>query len=200
MRTPRIAALLLAGVLTLGLAAGASAQAQGQRRGGQQQIVLPALWLTRLSPNADQQAKLKAAEDAYKAEAEKIMALATPQEKRAATMAARKTYEDAVKAALNEEQNKKLDVLRADAREFQAMGPAGMQIAAVGLTPEQKTKVKEIVAKYQPELEKARAGATDAAAGREATREISMKMMQEVRAILTPEQLKSLPMRRPQNQ
>jgi Spy/CpxP family protein refolding chaperone len=186
----RLAAVMLTGILSLSVASGAFAQKGGGRRGGG---TYPPALLNQLNLNADQQAKVKAAADAYRAEQVKFQALPTPKEKRQAQRAARGTYESAVRAALDADQQKKLQTIVAEAREYRGMGPMGMQLAALDLNADQKTKVKGIAAKYEPELQKARAGAgADKKAARMATREVNAKMRTEVMTVLTPEQQKQL--------
>lgn len=192
MRTHRqIGAMLLAGVLALSVSA-AFAQ-KGARRGGGQ--VIPQSVLTKLNLNEDQQARVKAATDTYVAELEKSKSLAAPKEKRQASRQARRTYETSVKSALNPDQQKQLQAIIEQAAEFKGMGPMGMRVAGLNLTPDQKTKVKEIVAKYQPELQKLRASrkdATDKKAVAAEVKSVTARMTDEIKAVLTPEQAKEL--------
>lgn len=188
----RFSAALLAGALSLSLAGAAFAQAA---RGARLQTV-PAAIVTKLNLNDEQQAKFKAAADAYKTENEAAQALSTPKEKRAGAKAAREKYDAAVRAALNADQQKQLDAYLAEAKEFQALGQQGSQMVGLNLTAEQKTKINEIGAKYQPELKKLRDSqkdATDKQAVMAQIREQQNKMMAEVREVLTPDQRKQLP-------
>ncbi|HEU4752209.1 MAG TPA: Spy/CpxP family protein refolding chaperone, partial [Armatimonadota bacterium] len=110
-----------------------------------------------------------------------------------------------VKEVLNAEQQTQLATLLAEARELRSVGPGlAAQLAGLNLTAEQKTKVKEIGAKYQPEMSKLRASlrdATDKAPIQAQLREQQTKMTDEVKAALTPEQAQKLtPVRRRQNQ
>lgn len=196
----RVAATLLAASLTLALAAASFAQAPARRPTG----MMPTAIVTKLNLTEEQKAKVKAANDTYQSESDEAAKLTTPKEKRAAGRAAREKYEAAVKAALNPDQQKQLDALLAEAKEYKDFGPMlGSQMAAAGLTAEQKAKVKEITAKYLPELDKLRAAqkeATDKAAVQAQIREQQQKMAAEVREILTPEQQKAFGGRRKKQQ
>jgi Spy/CpxP family protein refolding chaperone len=192
----RVAASLLAGSLLLFLAAPSFAQARARRPTG----AIPTAIVNKLSLTEEQKAKVKAANDTYQTEFDEAAKLTTPKEKRAANKSAREKYETAFKAALTADQQKQLDTLLTEAKDYKDFGPMmGSQMAAAGLTADQKAKVKEINAKYLPELEKLRAsqkGATDQQAVRAQIREQQQKMAEEVRAILTPEQRKALGGRR----
>jgi Spy/CpxP family protein refolding chaperone len=201
--TRRLTLALLTGALALSLSGEALAQRGQNRRptGTYAQAIL-----RKLNLNADQQAKVKTAEDAYRAEVEKARASGTPQETRQASRAARRTYQEAVRSALNADQQKQLDAMIAEAQEFRVLGPGNAaQMAGLNLTAEQKTKVKEIGAKYEPELTKLRAeqrGATDRQAVQAKIREQQTKMLDEIKTVLTPDQVKQLtpPRRRRNNQ
>jgi Spy/CpxP family protein refolding chaperone len=186
----RVAASLLAGSLMLSLAAASFAQAPARRPTG----AIPTAIVSKLNLNDDQKAKVKIANDTYQAESNEAAKLTTPKEKRAANRTARTKYETAVKAVLTPDQQTQLDALLAEAKEYKDFGPmVGSQMAVVGLTAEQKVKVKEITAKYLPELEKLRAAqkeATDKQAVQAQIREQQQKMAAEVREFLTPEQQK----------
>src|SRR5260370_23561866 len=96
----RFGAILLTGVLSLSLAVVASAQRQGRGQGGGRgAAVLSQLWIDKLSLSADQQAKVKAASDAYRADAEKARGLSGPDRRQAAPQAPT-THEAAITAAL----------------------------------------------------------------------------------------------------
>lgn len=186
----RIAAVLMAGALSLSVSFALAQQQARPRRGGGG---IPTAFLMRLNLTPEQQAKVKDAQAARMAEAEKIRALTDAMEKRQAAMKAAKAYDDAVKAALTPEQQKQLEALVAESAEYRALGPLGNSLVGLNLTADQKAKVKEIGAKYQPEMEKLRAaaqGATDPAAIRGQQRELSTKLTEEVKAVLTPDQLK----------
>ena len=79
MRTTRWGSLLLAGILSLSLAAAALAQRAGPRA-----QTVPKAWEAKLNLNEDQKTKLKAAGDAYRAELVNSANLTTPKEKRMA--------------------------------------------------------------------------------------------------------------------
>lgn len=196
--TTRLAGLIGAAVLVLGLCMPASAQGQRGRRGAQ--TIAPAI-LARLNLTSEQQTKIRAAEDAFRARIQEL-ANATPQERRQGQQEARRTYLSAVQAALTDEQKKKLDELQAQVQEYQRMGLGQMSAALAGieLSADQKTKLKEIGAKYQPEFQALRAPGGDRQATMQKQRELNQKVTQEVRAILTEEQLKQLPQQRRPNQ
>ncbi len=190
----RFGVLLSAGVLALSLSTAALAQG-GRGRGPMGPV--PAPLLAKLNLNDEQKAKVKAAGDVLAAELEKARALQTPEERRPAGMKAMMDYRAALQAALTPEQQQQLMAMMQEARQFQVFGPMAMQF--VGMTPpltdEQKTKLKEIGAKYEPEIDKARAAVRDAS-DKQAARQQMMELMQKVRAevlaVLTPEQQKQL--------
>src|SRR5437016_922044 len=104
----RFAAVLLTGALSLSLALSASAQRQRQGRGqGRGPTALSQLWIDKLGLSADQQTKVKAATEAYRADAAKARGL-SGQERRQASQQARSSYEAALNAALNADQQKQL--------------------------------------------------------------------------------------------
>jgi len=181
----RAAAVLAAGVLALSLATAGSAQ----QRPGRRAAGLPAAIVARLNLNADQQAKLKTAQVTLAAEAQKTQSL-TGQERRDANRKAREAFDASLKEILTPDQQKQLDSLRAEMREYRDLGPGmSAQLAGLNLSVEQKAKVKEIAAKYQPELQKLRQALRDATDKQQVQgqiREQQMKMGDEVRAILTP--------------
>jgi hypothetical protein len=185
----RVAAVLLAGALSLSLATGALAQAGG--RG----TAIPAAVLTKLNLNDEQKAKVTAAGETLKADNEAAGKLTVMKEKRQANRAAKEKYEAAVKAALNADQQKQLDTMMAEVKQFPELGGQAGQMIGLNLTDEQKAKVKEIGVKYQPELKKLRDSQKDAAdkqAVMAQIRETNKKMMTEIREILTPDQRKQL--------
>jgi Spy/CpxP family protein refolding chaperone len=164
---------------------------------------VPAAIVTRLNLNDEQKAKFQAAADTYKAENATAQALTTPKEKRAASKVAREKYDAAVRAALNADQQKQLDGFLAEAKEFPMLGTNASQMVGLNLTPEQKSKIQEIGAKYQPELKKLRDSqkdATDKQAVMAQIREQQGKMMGEIREVLTPDQRKQLPAGRKKQQ
>ena len=187
----RLGAYLLAGVLALSLSGSVLAQ-----RGGARAQTVPQVWLNRLSLTDEQKTKVKSATEAYQTELRNSASLTTPKEKRQANRKARQAYESAVTAALNAEQQQKLAAMKEEAKQYQGMGQAGNAMVGLNLTDEQKSKIKEIGAKYQPELQKLRAEqrtATDKKAVQAQVRGVNTKMMEEIKALLTPEQVKQLP-------
>jgi Spy/CpxP family protein refolding chaperone len=198
--TQRLAALVLAGAVSLSVSTAFAQQAQapgqGQGRGqrqGRRGGTIPDAWLTRLKLSADQSTKVKAATEAYRGDLEKARAL-NMEDRRAASQAARTSYQTAVKAALTPDQQKQLQAMMDEAQAF-GMGPIGMQLAGLGLTTEQKAKVKEIAAKHQPKLDELRASqrtASDRQAVRTEMRAEQQKMLDEIKTVLTPEQQKQL--------
>jgi len=187
---------LVAGVLGLCLTAAVGHTVNAQK--GQKKNKAGAIsqaWLTKLNLNTDQQAKVKAATDAYQTELQKAEALTTPKEKKKATRGAQNAFEGAVKAVLTPDQQKQIDSWMAEARDFQTMGPIGNQLVGLNLTTDQKAKIKEIAAKYQPEIEKIRDQAKismDKKASQMEVRAQTKKMMTEIKTLLTPDQQKQL--------
>lgn len=185
----RLSAALLAGALSLSLSA---AFAQQGGRGG---AGVPPALLNRLNLTADQKSKVDAATAALRADMEKAQALTDAKEKRMASRKAQETYQASIKAALTEDQQKQLQGMMAEAREYSDLGPGGAMLVGLDLTAEQKTKVKEIGAKYKPDVEKLRASmkdATDKAAVRAQMNDLNKKIMDEVKTVLTPEQQQKL--------
>jgi Spy/CpxP family protein refolding chaperone len=151
--------------------------------------------LQRLNLTADQQTKLKSAGDAYRADVEKARGMTDPQQRRQAMRQARQSYETALNAALTADQQAQLKSMRDEARQYRAFGPVGTQLVGLKLTDEQKTKIKAIAAKYQPEVDKLRASqrsGSDREQLRSQSRELRRKMRDEVMAVLTPEQQKQI--------
>jgi Spy/CpxP family protein refolding chaperone len=190
----RAAALLLAGGITLSLSL--SAQAQRGQRGlqGERGGAASATLLQRLNLAADQQTKVKAAADTFRADIEKARAMTDPQARRQAMRQARQNYETALNAVLTPDQQRQLQSLREEARQYRAFGPIGARLAGLNLTDDQKTKIKAIAAKYQPETDKLRTALRngDREQLRTQSRELRRKMRDEVMAVLTPEQQKQL--------
>ena len=191
----RAAALLLAGGIALSLSLSAHAQ-RGQRglqgeRGGAASATL----IQRLNLTTDQQTKVKAAADTFRADIQKARAMTDPQARRQAMRQARQNYETALNAALTPDQQRQLQSLREEARQYRAFGPIGSRLAGLNLTDDQKTKIKAIAAKYQPETDKLRTALRnggDREQLRTQSRELRRKMRNEVTAVLTPEQQKQL--------
>jgi Spy/CpxP family protein refolding chaperone len=193
MRTIRWGSLLLAGVLSLSLAAAAFAQGAGA---GPRAQTIPKAWEVKLNLNDEQKTKLKAAGDAYRTELASAANLTTPKEKRMAARKARETYDAAVNAALTPDQLKLMATLKEDAKQYSAMGVPGNSMAVMGLSDDQKSKIKTITDKYSPDITKLKAdlkAATDKKPVRDQLDAVTAKMMDEVKAVLTPEQLKQLP-------
>lgn len=191
----RIAAAILTAALSLSLSGAVMAQKGGRGGAGRNNVVIPRLWENKLNLNADQKTKLEAAALAYDKEAEAAAALTTPKEKRQANRRAKDTYTAAVNSALNPEQQKQLSALRTEASEFAGM-PNPMAFATMNLTAEQKTKIKEINAKHQPEIAKLR-GELKTAADRKAVqsqiRAANAKLTDELKTVLTAEQVQQIP-------
>jgi hypothetical protein len=195
--TQRLWAIATAGFLAVSVSAAAIAQ-QGAKppRGAVPQVFLNKLMLT-----AEQKGKVKAATDQLQTELTAANALTTPKEKRQATNKARKSYETAVNGALTEEQQKQLQAMKDEAKQFAGMGQIGNQMVGLNLSDEQKTKINQIRAKHQPELEKLRAelkGASDKKSLQDQIKQVNTKMADEVKAVLTADQLKQLPGRKKQ--
>jgi Spy/CpxP family protein refolding chaperone len=201
--TQRLATVAVAAVLSLALAGGADAQkgTKGAGKGGKkgQAQAIPQPWLSKLNLTADQQAKVKDAAAKLQADGQAAAALTTPKEKKQASQKAMQEYQASVSAVLTPDQQKTLAAMRDEARQYSMMGPAGNQLVGLNLTEEQKTKVKEIAAKHAPEIDRiqaSRKGASDKKAVQAELREANAKMLSEVKAVLTPEQQKQLPMGR----
>jgi Spy/CpxP family protein refolding chaperone len=199
MKLSRLGIAVASAALALSLATAASAQRPGRGRGNNTLTAfIPKLQLT-----DEQKSKLQPAMEAFRAEQQRIRGLQDRAEQRTARMKATETLETAVKGVLTADQQKQLDALRAEAREYAGMGPMAIRLTGLNLTAEQKGKVKEIAAKYQPELEKLRGEQTDRQAALQQMRELNMKMSADVRAVLTPDQQKAFdaaaPQRRRQN-
>ena len=70
-----------------------------------------------------------------------------------------------------------------------------VQLVGLNLTSEQQGKIKEIAARHQPEIEKLRSSlrdATDKKPVRNQIRDLQAKMLDEVKAALTPGQIAQL--------
>src|SRR3954452_14620030 len=122
----RLAAVAMAAVLSLSIASIASAQRAGGRGGfggrNGNAAVLPQAWIDHLSLNADQQSKLKAASDTYRADVQKARGL-SGQERRQAAQQARSSYETAVNGILTADQQKQVQALRDEAQQYRGLGP-----------------------------------------------------------------------------
>jgi len=188
----------MAAVLSLSIASIASAQRAGGRGGfggrNGNAVVLPQAWIDHLSLNADQQSKLKAASDTYRADVQKARGL-SGQERRQAAQQARSSYETAVNGILTADQQKQVQALRDEAQQYRGLGPMANQLVVLNLTDDQKSKIKEIISKHQPEVEKLRSdaqGGGDRTALRTQARDLNQKMRDEVKAVLTADQQKQL--------
>jgi Spy/CpxP family protein refolding chaperone len=197
--TQRVWAIAVAGALSLTVSAAFAQKGKAAAARGS----LPQVFVNKLNLTDEQKAKIKAATDQFQVEAKAAEALTTPKEKRQANNKARKTYADAVNAALTPEQQKQLAAMKEEAKQFAGMGPIGNQMVGLNLTDDQKTKIKEITAKYQPELEKLRAeqkSASDKKPIADQIKQLTTKVGDEVKAVLTPDQLKQLPGGKKKNQ
>jgi Spy/CpxP family protein refolding chaperone len=192
----RLAAILLASSMTLLLSLAASGvQSPRDRSATRAPAAIPQAWLARLNLTADQQLKLQAAGDAYRTDIQKAQSLTSAGERTTAARQARKTYRDAVVAALTPEQQQKLRTMRAEARDYHDLGAMANQLVILNLTDEQKGKIKGIADQYRPKLRELRASLRDASdrkAIRRQMRDLRLKMVDEVKAVLTPEQAAQL--------
>ncbi len=192
----RIAAVLFAVTLSVSLAGVASAARgqQGQSR-ARAAAAIPQVWLSKLNLTPDQQVKLQAAGDTYRADMGKARSLTNPDEKRAGTRQARKTYRDAMQAVLTPVQQHQLEAMRAEARDYRDLGAVGNQLVGLNLTDEQKGKIKGIAETYRPKLQELHTSlqsAADKKPVRDQIRDLRQKMVDEVKAVLTPEQAAQL--------
>ena len=191
----RLAALGLAGALSLSVITAASAQrgSGGFGRRGRGAAVLSPAWIDHLSLSADQQSKLKAAAETYRADSEKARGL-SGEERRQASQQARTSYQTAINGILNADQQKQLQALRDEAQQYRDLGPMANQLVVLNLTEDQKSKIKAIISNHQPDIEKLRSSAQggDRTALRSQRQELSQKMRDEVKAVLTADQQKQL--------
>lgn len=194
--TPRFAAILLAGALSLSAAAAVSAaNAAKARQPGRIAAAISPAWFSRLSLTPDQQTKVQAANETLRADLQKVRNLTSPDEKKAALREARQTYRQTIQAALTPAQVTQLESVMAAARQFHALGPVGVRLATLNLTDAQEGKIKEIAAKYQPDIARLHASLKDAAdkkSVRDQIHELQQKIVNEVKAVLTPEQVAQL--------
>jgi hypothetical protein len=196
--TQRLATVLLAGTMSLSLCVAASAQKGQKGQPGQKRaaaaVVAPAL-LSKLDLTGDQQVKIKAATATLQEERKKAQGLSTPKEKKQANQQALQAYQATLKSTLTAEQQQRLAQMMAQAREYKGMGPMGNQLVGIDLSDEQKQKIQAIGARYEPELTKLRQSvkeSNDKKAVRGQMQDLNRKMMAEIKAVLTPEQQKSL--------
>jgi len=186
----RLAAILIAGLLFLGLARAGAAQQPRPRTLG---VIAPNI-LSKLDLAVEQDGKIHAAEQAYQAEVAKLPTLSSVEQRRDVARAARDRYEAAVQAVLTPEQQKKLAALQQEARQLRALGPVGARLVGLSLTAEQKTKVRAVTDRYQPEMDRLRASystAADKPAVQTQMRDQNRKMLDEIKAVLTREQQKA---------
>lgn len=174
--------LLLTACLALAFPVSALAQ-----RGGGPDGPVPAPLLNRLGITPEQQTKIRSAVDAYQAEMRKAEGLTTREERGQVARTAAEGYRAALAAALTPEQQKQLQGLLEEAR---SLGPLGPQLVVLDLTEPQKVKLKEIAARAQADVEKLRAEGVEGPALRTRYGEITGRMLDESRAVLTPEQQK----------
>jgi Spy/CpxP family protein refolding chaperone len=184
------------GMAALALAsAPAYAQGGGGGRGGGRGMMLTPAMMSRLELTPDQQQKMAKAREALMSAMQQSRGL-SPEDRRAAMMAATQDYRNAVDGILTAQQKQRLEALRAEAAEYRELGPIGGQLAFLNppLNADQKAKVKAIAAKYAPERERLRGGQGQQRSpeARQQMRELSQKIFEEVRAVLTAEQQKQL--------
>ena len=171
-RSLKLAAVLMTSGFSLSLAmmAPAATRATGSHPSHGAAVISQA-WYSRLNLTPDQQTKVQAARQAHKA------------------------YRDAIQAVLTPEQQNQLRSMMAEAREYHDLGPVGVQLVGLNLTSEQQGKIKEIAARHQPEIEKLHSSlrdATDKKPVRNQIRDLQAKMLDEVKAALTPGQIAQL--------
>lgn len=192
----RVAAVCLAGALSVSLAVAASAARAQNRQNRAPAAAIPQIWINRLNLTADQQSRVQAASDAYRADMEKSRSLISADEKRTAARQARQTYQRALVAVLTPAQQDQLKAMRAQAREYHDLGPMANQLAVLNLSAEQQEKVKGIADRYRPKLQDLRTSlrtAADKKPVRDQMRDLRQQMTTEVKAVLTPDQLAQLP-------
>jgi Spy/CpxP family protein refolding chaperone len=195
-RSLRLAAVLMTGALMLSPAVIASA-ATGAKSShqGHGVAVISQAWYSRLNLTPDQQTKVQAANDTYRADMEKARSLTAPDQKKEAARQAHRAYRDAIQAVLTPDQQNQLQSMMAEAREYHNLGPVGVQLVGLNLTSEQQAKIKEIAARHQPDVEKLQSSLKEAADKKpihEQIRDLQGKMLDEVKAVLTPEQVAQL--------
>ena len=195
-RSLKLAAVLMTSGFSLSLAmmASAATRATGSHPSHGAAVISQA-WYSRLNLTPDQQTKVQAANDTYRADMEKARSLTASDQKKEAARQAHKAYRDAIQAVLTPEQQNQLKSMMAEAREYHDLGPVGVQLVGLNLTSEQQGKIKEIAARHQPEIEKLHSSlrdATDKKPVRNQIRDLQAKMLDEVKAALTPGQIAQL--------
>ena len=186
----RIAAALVAGFLAFSIPL--AALAQGRNRAGRVRVVPPHV-MSKLNLTADQQNRLRAAGEAFRAEMQMSRELPSRQERRQVVRKAADEYRSVLNATLNPSQQKQLQSLMEQSREYRGLGQMGARLSGLKppLSQGQKAKIQEITARYEPQIRSARRenrGAADRTAGRQRVRELAGKMRAELLAVLTPEQ------------
>lgn len=187
--TSRWAGALAAALLALCLIPAAAQKEQKKVPGGKN-VVSPAL-LKKLDLTPEQQQKLQAANQTLEQELQKVAPTGDKNERRQAGRAAYEAYEAAVLGMLTAEQKTRLEALRAEEKELLSLGPVGSQLVGLDLTDDQKSKIRAIVDRHQPELQKAKESG-DKQTAKQTITEVNRKMRDEVLSILTPEQQKAL--------
>jgi hypothetical protein len=167
-----------------------AASAASAQRGRALMGPLPPPILSKLNLSSEQQAKIKVATDAYLADLKRAAGIKNPQSQNEAAKRSEGAYQVALKDALNADQQKQLQTMLEEARDF---GPLWLPLASLDLTPDQKGKIREVVGKHQPEIEKLdsmrKRGADNSAIDAQVEEQYK-KMLEEVKATLTPDQLK----------
>jgi len=191
----RLCVVLLAGALSVSVAAAAPGE-KGQRApgAGKAAVAAPAI-LSKLDLTPDQQTRIRAAAATLKSERQKAQALSTSEEKRQAMRTAAMNYQTTLKSVLTAEQQEQLKGMAQTARQYRGSGRIGQQVATMNLSSEQKSKIQAIMARYQPEMQKLRAeqrSASDKQSLRGRMQELNEKLMQEMKAVLTPAQLQQM--------
>lgn len=148
-----------------------------------------------LGLNAEQEARLNAADQAYRAELERVKASGRDQDLKARLQPAAEQYRQVLAATLTPAQQEFLLARYEEAGNYRALGDLAYYLAAVELSGEQKEKIGASAARYQPDLERLGAAAKlhrDEGAAREAA-SLREKLLAEVIAVLTPAQRLALP-------
>src|SRR5688572_25000590 len=117
--SPRIAAAVVAGFVALSFPLAGSAQ--GRNRAERTRIVPPQV-LARLDLRADQPTRLRAAQEAFRAELQMRRDLPSRQERRQAMMKAAQEYRSVLNATLAPAQQKQLEALMEQSREYRGLG------------------------------------------------------------------------------
>jgi Spy/CpxP family protein refolding chaperone len=190
IRMSHVWALALAAAVTT--AAGpAMAQGQGQGRGfrgpqGLSILRLPMTLETRLNLNADQKTKIGVIRDRVRGELQGLFGQNTDRE--AAVAKLRETNQKAeaeATALLDATQKKQYDDLKAEARNYEGLGDAGIAVLSVSdLNGDQKAKLKEAATAAAAKRPQQGQG-TDRQAARAARQAFDEANRATVKAILT---------------